>query len=63
MIAEKAGEVLLLINLKINWKEIISQYKLDPTLNWQFAEIISIDDSKIQFVTIEKKIRLREIYL
>ena len=42
-----------------NWKEIISQYKLDPTLNWQFAEIISIDDSKIQFVTIDKKNKVK----
>ena len=28
-----------------NWKNIINKYKLDPTLNWEFAEIINLDDS------------------
>ena len=27
----------------------ISQYKLDPTLNWNLAEIISVDKDGIKF--------------
>jgi penicillin-binding protein 1A len=38
-----------------NWKKIITQYKLDPTLNWHLAEIISLNDSEIKFKIIEKK--------
>ena len=37
-----------------NWKNIISKYKLDPTLNWQLAEIISLDKNKINFEIINK---------
>ena len=36
-------------------KKKIERYKLDPTLNWYFAEIISLDDSKITFQIIEDK--------
>jgi penicillin-binding protein 1A len=38
-----------------NWKNITAQYKLDPTLNWHLAEIISIDDTEIKFELIDKK--------
>ncbi len=38
-----------------NWKTKISQYKLDPTLNWQFAEIISLDENNIDFKIINEK--------
>ncbi len=38
-----------------NWKQKISNYKLDPTLDWQLAEIISIENNEIQFKTIRKK--------
>ena len=38
-----------------NWQKKISQYKLDPTLKWKLAEIISIDDNKIQFEVIDEK--------
>ena len=38
-----------------NWKKIISQYKLDPTLNWDLARITSLDNSAIKFEIIEKK--------
>ena len=38
-----------------NWEKKISQYKLDPTLNWHFAEIISLNDNEINFRTIDKK--------
>tara|TARA_B100001057_G_scaffold441375_1_gene475955 strand:- start:577 stop:2883 length:2307 start_codon:yes stop_codon:yes gene_type:complete len=40
---------------KKSWEQKISQYKIDPTLNWHLAEIISLDKNKIQFETIEKK--------
>ena len=38
-----------------NWKKIISQYKLDPTLNWQLVEIISLENNEIKFKTINSK--------
>ena len=37
-----------------NWKKTISRYKLDPTLNWNLAEIISLDKEKINFKIIDK---------
>ena len=42
-----------------NWQKKISQYKLDPTLKWKFAEIISIDNNQIQFETIDEKKKLK----
>ena len=41
-------------NKNLQWKEIIEQYKLDPTLNWNLAEIISINDQEIRFRLINK---------
>ena len=38
-----------------NWEKIIQKYKLDPTLNWNLAEIISLEDNTIRFKTIDKK--------
>ena len=38
-----------------NWKKIISRYKLDPTLNWNLAEIISLNNEEISFKIINKK--------
>ena len=32
-----------------NWEKTISKYKLDPTLNWSFAEISSVENNKINF--------------
>ena len=43
-----------------NWENIISQYKLDPTLNWHFAEITSTENSKISFKLIKAKNDNRE---
>ena len=37
-----------------NWKNVISQNKLDPTLNWHFAEIISLNDREIEFKIVDK---------
>ena len=38
-----------------NWEKKISQYKLDPTLNWRLAEIISLNENEIEFRIINKK--------
>ena len=37
-----------------NWKNKIEKYKLDPTLSWHFAEIISVDNDKVNFKTIKQ---------
>ncbi len=38
-----------------NWEDIIKRYKLDPTLNWQFAEVINLDNSKLEFKILSNK--------
>ncbi|MDC1212172.1 PBP1A family penicillin-binding protein [Pelagibacteraceae bacterium] len=38
-----------------NWQKKINKFKLDPTLNWQLAEIIEINNSQIKFNIINKK--------
>ncbi len=38
-----------------NWSKVIKNIKLDPTLNWEIAEIISLNDSEINFKIISKK--------
>ena len=38
-----------------NWEKKITQYKLDPTLNWHFAEIISLNANEIRFEILNKK--------
>ena len=35
-----------------NWEKKIERYKLDPTLNWHFAEIVSLNNSEINFKKI-----------
>ncbi len=37
-----------------NWKKNISKYKLDPSLKWEVAEIISTNDREIRFKLIDK---------
>ena len=37
-----------------NWKNKIEKYKLDPTLSWHFAEIISVDNDKVNFKTLKQ---------
>ena len=45
-----------------NWKKIVSQYKLDPTLKWQLVEIISLEKNEIKFKTIyDKKENITDI--
>ena len=38
-----------------NWKSKLKKIKLDPTLKWKLAEIIEVDNLKIQFKIIDKK--------
>ena len=38
-----------------NWQKKISQFKLDPTLKWYLAEILTIENNQISFRTINKK--------
>ena len=38
-----------------NWMKRIEKYKLDPTLNWEPAEIISLNNSEINFKLLNKK--------
>ncbi len=37
-----------------NWEKKIKQFKLDPTLNWELAEIIKLNGNEIKFKTINK---------
>ena len=47
------GPITNKINNK-NWEKKINLFKLDPTLNWKLAEIISFDSSEIKFKTLDK---------
>tara|TARA_B100001057_G_scaffold477079_1_gene545866 strand:+ start:176 stop:2539 length:2364 start_codon:yes stop_codon:yes gene_type:complete len=38
-----------------NWEKKVGQYKLDPTLNWQLAEIISLNDDRVNFKILNFK--------
>ena len=38
-----------------NWQEILKQKKIDPSLNWNLAEIINVTDSEIIFKILNKK--------
>ena len=37
-----------------NWKQTLENFKLDPTLNWNFAEITNLDDLEIKFKIIDE---------
>ena len=57
------GPITNKINNK-NWKEKLDKYKLDPTLNWSYAEIISFDNTQIKFKIINnKKTNIEEGFL
>ena len=32
-----------------NWEKKVAQFSLDPTLNWNLVEIISVNNSQIKF--------------
>ena len=36
-----------------NWQKKLDDFKIDPTLKWEKAEIIKIDDSGLKFKTIK----------
>ena len=38
-----------------NWEKKITKYKLDPTLNWNLVEIISLNSNEIKFKILDKK--------
>ena len=38
-----------------DWNKKIKSINLDPTLNWELAEIIGLSDTKIDFKIINKK--------
>jgi len=48
------GPITNKINDK-NWKNKLDKFKLDPTLNWNFAEIINLNNTQIIFRTISDK--------
>ena len=48
------GSILNTKNTK-NWKDKLKQKKIDPSLNWKFAEILNITDKNLFFKTIDKK--------
>ena len=47
------GEIANKIKNK-NWKQKLKKFKLDPTLNWHFAEIIEVSNSQIKFITLDE---------
>jgi penicillin-binding protein 1A len=38
-----------------NWKSQLDKFKLDPTLNWKFAEITNLNELQIKFKIINNK--------
>jgi penicillin-binding protein 1A len=36
-----------------NWKNKVNSFKIDPTLNWKKAEIIDVNDNRINFKTLD----------
>ena len=38
-----------------NWKNKKDKFRLDPTLNWKFAEILDVSNSVIKFKVMDKK--------
>ena len=42
-------------NFNQNWKTKIAKYKLDPTLKWNLANIISLENNEIKFELIDEK--------
>ena len=38
-----------------NWENKVKKFKLDPTLNWEFAEITDLTNSEIKFKIVNNK--------
>ena len=47
------GPITNKINNK-NWENTVTKFKIDPTLVWNLAEVVSLDNNKIQFKIIDK---------
>ena len=37
-----------------NWKKIIDNFKLDPTLSWEFAEITQVNNNNLEFQIVDE---------
>ena len=59
MIEDMVGEVLLLISLKIANGKKLDVYNLDPTLNWNKAEITEINENYL--ILNQKRILILEL--
>ena len=46
-----------------SWKKKIDKFKLDPTLGWQFAEIIDLSNLQIKFKIIDNKKNIEGVLL
>jgi penicillin-binding protein 1A len=46
---------ILNTKIKKNWRKILKEKKIDPSLNWVFAKIINIKESELVFQTLSKK--------
>ncbi len=46
-----------------NWQKKIDQFKLDPTLKWEIAEIVDLNKEQIKFKILKKKDKNTEILL
>jgi penicillin-binding protein 1A len=44
-----------------SWQKKLDKFKLDPTLNWKFAEITDLNNSQIKFKVIKNKKTDKEI--
>ena len=54
MIEDTDGEDQLLIKSKNpNWETIVKNFKIDPTLKWEKAEVTLINQNNINFRTIK----------
>ena len=50
-------------NTNKNWEKKLKNYKLDPTLNWQIAEIVEIKDSEVKIKIYKNKKYSHELLL
>ena len=44
-----------------NWKNKIDKFKLNPTLKWEFAEVIKTNDTEVKFKIIDEKNKLEGV--
>ena len=55
MIGDMVGRTITNKIKNKNWKNKIDNFKLDPTLNWKFAEITEIHDNQIKIKILNQK--------